>query len=101
MFLMKMGSFFFLILFFSGLSAFSYAEDTSIPVDYCYKPDKPLFFATQYYKNRYADDVEQYKSCVKSFIEMQNRVAKMQQESEKNSLTTWNNFINHQKNVQY
>lgn len=93
---MKTGSFFFLILFFTTASFSSFAEavvssETVVPVDYCYKPDKPLFFATQHYKNRYADDIAEYGRCQKSFIEMKKHVANMQKESEKISLKTWNN----------
>ncbi len=96
---MKTSPFFFLTLFLTGICVSSYAE-TSEPFDFCYKPQKLLFFATEYYKNRYNEDIKEYERCQKVYIETQERVAEMQKESEKNSLSIWNKFVRHHQKVQ-
>lgn len=87
----KKNSLLFLFLFVSINSASSFAENSvatapGSPADYCYKPEKPLFFSTSYYKHRYDEDMEEYERCHKSFVEMWERVSKMQQKSEKISM---------------
>ncbi len=79
---------FFLFLFVSINSASSFSEnsDPTSPADYCYKPEKPLFFSTSHYKHRYDEDMEEYERCHKTFVEMWERVSKMQQKSEKISM---------------
>jgi hypothetical protein len=62
--------------------------------DYCYKPSKPLFFATEKYKRVYAEDLNEYRHCRQGYIEMQERVALMKAESEKNAKLIRNSFIN-------
>ena len=84
---------FFLILFFTTMSVLSQADSQAGVQDYCYKPSKPLFFATAEYKRRYAEDVEEHQRCQKGFIEMQARVASMKKESEKNAQRIQDNFI--------
>jgi len=91
---MKMLSFLLLFLFISGLSASSYADD-SAAADYCYKPGKPLFFSTANYKIRYDEDVAEYERCQKHFIEMKERVARLQQESMKKSQMIWDEYNSH------
>jgi len=88
---MKISSFFFLTLFLIGLSALSHA-DTYEPVAHCYKPSKPLFFASRQYKDRYRDDVQEYHSCLNTFIKHQELAAKMHTEAAQNALKTWNDF---------
>lgn len=83
----------FLILFFTTMSAISQADNQADAQDYCYKPSKPLFFATVEYKKRYAEDVEEHQRCRKGFIEMQARVASMKKESEKNAQLIQDKFI--------
>lgn len=78
-----------LILFFTTMSVLSQADEQ----DFCYKPSKPLFFASSEYKKRYAEDVKEYQRCRQSFIEMQARVASMKKESEKNAQLIQDNFI--------
>ena len=92
---MKISSFFFLALFLLGLSASSHA-DTYEPVPHCYKPSKPLFFASRHYKDRYRIDVEEYQSCLKKFIQHQELAAKMHTEAAQNALKTWNDFAEQQ-----
>lgn len=91
---MKMVSFLFFLLFITGLSASSYADD-SVASDYCYKPGKPLFFSTANYKSRYEEDVAEYERCKQHFVEMQARVARLQQESMKKSQMIWQEYISH------
>lgn len=93
---MKMGSFSLLILFFS-LSASSFADTSGF--DYCFKPEKPLFFASSHYKNRYDEDLQAYNHCLKDFNDMQARLTKMQEESIANSMIILNEFVNHQKSM--
>lgn len=87
----KKNSLLFLFLFVSINSASSFAENSvatasGSPADYCYKPEKPLFFSTSHYKHRYDEDMEEYERCHKTFVEMWERVSKMQQKSEKISM---------------
>ncbi len=92
---MKIALFIFSMLFFMGLCVSSQA-DTYEPVSHCYKPSKPLMFATRYYKDRYTRDVEEYQSCLKTFIEHQEYAAKMHKEAASNALKTWNDFARKQ-----
>ncbi len=66
------------------------------PVPQCYKPAKPLWFATSLYQKRYDDDVKQYHDCLKAFIKKQTYAAKMHSNAAQNALNTWNRFINNQ-----
>lgn len=92
---MKMVMILCLLLFFMGLTVLSHA-DTYEPIAHCYKPSKPLMFASSHYKNRYTQDVEVYRICLKTFIEHQENAAKMHQEAAKNALKTWNDFASQQ-----
>ncbi len=83
-----------LILFFATISVVSANDDqTDDKMDYCYKPSKPLFFATAEYKHRYADDVKEYDRCRQGFFEMQARVNAMKEESEKNAKKIQESFV--------
>ncbi len=82
-----------LILFFTTISVLSQANSQADEQDFCYKPSKPLFFASSEYKKHYAEDVKEYQRCRQSFIEMQARVASMKKESEKNAQLIQDNFI--------
>ena len=86
---MKKNSFFFLFLLASvsaSVSSFAEDADSTSPADYCYKPEKPLFFSTSHYKHRYNEDMEEYERCHKTFVEMWKRVSDMQQNSQKISM---------------
>lgn len=98
---MKAGFFLFLFSMLSSLSLCAQANtsDTTDLADYCYKPSKPLFFATMHYKKRYAEDVEEYQRCRQHFLEMQEDLAEMKTESEKNSQKIWDNFTEQQQFV--
>jgi len=90
---MKMGLIFLLCLFLPGL-AISNPTKTEQSVDYCYKPNKPLLFSKQQYKQRYEQDLQEYQRCVKSFKEVHDNISNMRRESEKNSDKIMNNFVN-------
>ncbi|WP_198265328.1 hypothetical protein [sulfur-oxidizing endosymbiont of Gigantopelta aegis] len=87
-------------IFLLVLPALSFANDqvdiatTSEIQDYCYKPSKPLFFATNEYKRIYAEDVSEYKRCRQGYIEMKQRVALMKAEADKNAKLIHKRFIN-------
>lgn len=87
----KAGLVFCLVLFLMGVSVSGQA-DSYEPVAHCYQPEKPLMFSTRYYKNRYAQDVEEYHRCLKAFIKHQEYAAKMHKESAIKALKTWNDF---------
>ncbi len=95
MFSTKLGLVCFLMLSLVGLSM-SVCADTYEPVAHCYKPSKPLMFSTGYYKNRYNQDVADYQTCLKTFIEHQEYAAKMHKEAAKNALKIWNDFATDQ-----
>ena len=76
----------FLILFFTTMSALSLADSHTDDVeDYCYKPSELLFFSSLEYKKRYEVDIKEYQHCKQSFIDMQQRIAELRNESEKNA----------------
>ena len=84
-----------LIPFLMGLSSSGHA-DSFEPVAHCYKPDKPLMFSTRYYKNRYAQDADEYRRCLKTFIEHQEYAAKVHKQAAMNALKTWKDFSGQQ-----
>lgn len=61
---------------------------------YCYKPGKPLMFASSDYKARYEQDMLEYKNCHQGFLEMQARVTHMRHESEKHTQLLREQFLN-------
>ncbi|MCW8930373.1 MAG: hypothetical protein OQL19_09065 [Gammaproteobacteria bacterium] len=89
---MKINLFFLLALFMMGSSVTSYA-DSFEPLPHCYKPTKPLWLATSYYKTRYNRDVEEYQRCMKSFIVAQENAVKIHTQAAQNALKTWNEFV--------
>jgi len=83
----------FLILFFLTMSALSPADNHIDDVEnYCYKPSEPLFFSSSKYKKRYKVDLIEYQNCKQSFIEMQQRVTELRNESEKNARLIWERY---------
>ena len=93
----------FLIIFFAMVSLVSLAghpdqadvESASEKVQsYCYRPGKPLFFATSDTKARYHEDLREYENCRQGFLEMQAHVTHMRHESEKNARQVRENFYN-------
>lgn len=89
---MKSSLLFFLLISFLGLSFSTYA-DTYEPVVHCYKPSKPLFFATQKYKDRYSQDVEKYQNCLKIFILRQQQAVEMHKNAAENAIKANNDII--------
>ncbi len=88
---MKLSLFLLLSLILTGVSAISYADNFE-PIPHCYKPNKPLWLATAYYKNRYNYDIEEYQRCMKAFIEAQERAVQIHTQAAQKALETWNNF---------
>ena len=85
----------FLILFFTTMSVLSVADNHIDAVeDYCYKPSEPLFFSSFKYKKRYEVDFKEYQHCKQSFIDMQQRIAELRSESEKNAQRIWERYDN-------
>ena len=93
-FIMKAMLSFFVVLLISISSVVQAKVQAGEEMDYCYKPSKPLFFATSEYKNRYAEDMKEYQRCRKGFLEMQARVTAMEEESEKNAKKMRESFVN-------
>ena len=79
----------FISVFFSG--TVNAMDD--VP-NYCYKPSKPLFFATAQSNNRYNEDLQEYQYCQKRFAEMRVREAELKKESERNSQVILETFMN-------
>ena len=79
----------FIVVSFSGLVN---AED-DVP-NYCYKPSKPLFFATAQSNERYNEDLQEYQHCQKRYAEMRVREAELEKESERNSQIILETFMN-------
>ncbi len=113
---MKASLSFFLILFFTAMSVFVQANDiddtntaqasssqkntvVDNKMDYCYKPSKLLFFSTAEYKKRYAEDMKEYQRCRKSFLEMQEHMAIMKEEAEKNARLARERFAEENFNI--
>lgn len=92
---MRIGLFFLLILMLPGLS-FSSSSGSENKADYCYKPNKPLWFSTHKYKQRYQEDMEEYQRCVQQFHEVHDNIAKMKAESDKNAQKIMADFVNKQ-----
>jgi len=88
---MKLSLFLLLSLILTGVSVTSYADNFE-PLPHCYKPNKPLWLAAAYYKNRYNRDIEEYQRCMKAFIEDQENAIKIHTQAAQKALETWNNF---------
>lgn len=93
---MRTGLFFLLLVLLPGL-AWSNPEKVDKPADYCYKPNKPLLFSKQEYKQRYQQDLKEYDQCVKYFTQVYNNISRMQAESEKNARKILNEFVKQQQ----
>lgn len=75
-----------------GFSVSSYA-DLYEPVPHCYQPSKPLWFASSDYKERYDNDVNEYHSCMKKFIQKQEIAAKKHNQAAQDAIAAWNDFV--------
>ncbi len=90
---MKLGVFLLLSIMLTGISMISFADNFE-PLPHCYKPNKPLWMASSYYKKRYNNDAEQYQRCMKSFIKSQEIAAEIHTLAAQKALETWNDFAN-------
>ena len=88
---MKLNRFLLSGLLLTGFSMSIYADNFE-PLPHCYKPTKPLWLATSYYKHRYDRDIEEYQRCMKAFIVDQERAAKVHTQAAQKALKTWNDF---------
>ncbi len=89
---MKLSLFLLLGLLMMGSSITTYADNFE-PLPHCYKPTKPLWLATGYYKTRYSRDVEEYQRCMKAFIVNQENAVKIHTLAAQSALKTWNDFV--------
>jgi len=78
-------------LMLSGTYVNSYADNFQ-PLPHCYKPSKPLWLASGFYKARYKRDVTDYQDCMKAFIVDQERAVKIHTQAAQQALKTWNDF---------
>ena len=78
----------FIVVSFSGLVN---AED-DVP-NYCYKPSKPLFFATAQSNERYNEDLQEYQHCQKRYAEMRVREAELKKEFERKNQVILETFM--------
>jgi len=61
--------------------------------NYCYKPSKPLFFATAMSNKRYKEDLQEYQHCQKHYAEMRVHEAELKKEAERNSQVIFETFM--------
>ena len=47
----------------------------------CYKTSKPLLFSPEYQKNRYEQEIKEYKICVENYIAEQKRAIQLHKDS--------------------
>lgn len=80
-----------------SLPAFSVA-DTSIPPHSCYKPAKPVEFASQVDIDLFDKRVNNYKACIDEFIQQQKEARELHYQAEQNAITDWNNYIEDELN---
>lgn len=64
-----------------------------MPSHWCYKPSKPLYFASSYDQKVYKKDTANYKLCIEVFIKSQKKDIGMHQQAIKVATDDWNNFI--------
>ncbi len=88
---MKLAVFLLLSMMLTGISVSSYADNFG-PLSHCYKPTKPLWMATTYYKERYNSDVVEYQRCMKKFILAQEAAVNVHTQAAQKALETWNEF---------
>jgi hypothetical protein len=62
------------------------------PADYCYKPGKPLLFSKNSLKQRYEEDMREYRKCVKDYHEMLENIAEMREQAMKNADSIYKKF---------
>ena len=74
------------------ISVSAYA-DLYEPVPHCYQPSKPLWFASSDYKERYDNDINEYHTCMKKFIQKQEIAAKKHNQAAQDAIAIWNDFV--------
>jgi len=89
---MKLAVVLLLSMMLTGISVSSYADHFE-PLPHCYKPTKPLWMATAYYKERYNSDVEAYQRCMKKFIMAQEAAVTIHTQAAQKALEAWNSFV--------
>lgn len=47
----------------------------------CYKTSKPLLFSPEYQKNRYEQEVKEYRICVENYVAEQKRAIQLHKDS--------------------
>lgn len=92
---MKRAIFLLSSMMLAGISINTFADSYG-PLPHCYKPTKPLWLATVYYRNRYTRDVSEYQRCMKAFIVDQERAVKIHTHAAQAALTSWNEFAKEQ-----
>ena len=78
-------------LFTLAFASQIYANDRSSineNYNYCYKPTKPLLFASGKSKQMYADDLQEYQRCKKNFDQMQADISKMKRLSNRRYISS-------------
>ena len=78
-----------LLIFTSSLSY----SDEYLRYHWCYKPGKPLFFASSYDQKLYDKETIIYKKCIQKFIKEQEKDITIHQQAIKKATDDWDIFL--------
>lgn len=72
--------------------SFSLQADMFTPSHSCSKPFKPYSFSSEFERDRFIQDVEDYRDCLNDFIEEQLEEAESHQEAAQDAADEWERY---------
>ena len=75
------------------LTATTVMADSYPPSPSCSKPYKPYKFNSNAEIQNYTNDLEQYKRCIKNFVDEQQQAIEVHKNAATQAIDEWNRFI--------
>lgn len=68
------------------------SADSIQPSHSCYEPSIPYEFNDDFERQRFINEVEEYKECLSDFVDEQNDAVKNHQAAAQEAIEEWNSF---------
>lgn len=71
-------------------------SDMITPSHFCSKPYKPYRFSSEWEMQRFQDEVEDYRQCIRDFVEEQEDAVSKHQAAAQDAIDEWNSFVSYE-----
>ncbi|MDH4581395.1 hypothetical protein E8F20_05830 [Pseudomonas sp. BN415] len=68
--------------------------DTFQPSHDCSEPYKPYEFTSEFERDNFINEVEDYKQCISDFVDEQNDAVRKHQSAAQEAIDEWNSYAN-------